>query len=347
MSKIDFQVYHNFKTETQEALTRKIFYNIFVKRLKGKKPVVVFISGDSGEGKSYAGLTFQEIMLEIQGIDYKPEYIDLMNCYTPLQYPEKLRQLLWPQKYLENKEIAKAAKKINVLAVHEARTLIKSKKWQDFTNQAVGDVNAMSRSIKRMMFIIISQFIRDINTDVRYTLNFYCSIRRPIGKRARLYIDVMWKDDRDLEKPKLRKRKLTGIVVDENGRYRKFTPQYFELSKPRKETIERFEKEDFEAKGKIIHATMEKMIKEMKMEANVGNKRVDAMVDWYSKNVDQISLIGKRNKRGWSFKKEVKDMHDLTKEEFSEFKAKMESKLATYQNHSDSGNIDPPNLKEK
>lgn len=322
----DFQVRYDPSKDTQEELTRRILYSIFIKQLKAKKPRVVFISGDSGEGKSWVSLRLQELLLEIQGL----KLIDLVkdiNVHTPLEYPEKLRTLLFPEKYTKDKERLKILKKANILCVHEARTLIKSKRWQEFTNQAVGDVNAMSRSIKRICFIIISQFIRDITTDVRYTLNFYGKVSRPLGRKARLYLYVMWKDDRDLEKPKLRKRRLMGYLVSPTGKYRKFRPEFFEMSKPDKAITDIFEKSDFESKGMLIHKIMERMIREMRVDANIGSEKVDAMVEWYSKYQDELHRIGKRRKTGWKFKKEIKDMHDLTDIEFTEFESKMNTKL--------------------
>lgn len=324
----DFVIPYDVSKDTQQEVTKKIINSLYVKKLHGKKPVVTFISGDSGEGKSWAALKLMETILELQGVDMA-KVNKVVNVHTPLQYPEKLRLLLEPQKFVKDPEELKLLKKTNVLCVHEARNLIKSKKWQEFTSQAVADVNAMSRAIKRIAFIIISQFIRDITSDVRYTLNYYCKCSRPINKRTKLYFNIMWKDDRDPHNPKLRYRKLCGYFVKPNNMYKKVFIDYFELDKPKKEITDEFDEDDFQAKGKIIHALMEKMISKLQTEFNYGTKKIDAMVKWYTENPDMLQKIGKTTARGkWKFKPSVAEMHDLTPTEFKDFVDMMNNNLS-------------------
>lgn len=323
----DFQIKYDPWKDTKEDITKRIIYYLILRRINGRKPVVMFISGDSGEGKSWGVLRLQEILLECLGLD-PIEMLNAVNVYTPIEYPKKLRALLFPKEATKDNDMRKKLKAANILAVHEARTLIKSKKWQAFTNQAVSDVNAMSRSIKRICFMIVSQFIRDITTDVRYTLTYYCRMNRPINRAARMYWEVMWKDDRDLEKPKLRKRKLVGVLVSPGGNYKKFYPKYIEMNKPSKEMRDMFEANEFESKGKIIHSIMEKMVKEIELEHGLGEQKIEAMVDWYTKDLDNLYLIGKTNTKGnWKIKKEVANMHDLTPSELREFESKLNTKL--------------------
>jgi len=323
----DFVVKYDPKIDTNETIRDKILYNLIVRRLKYKKPAVIFISADSGEGKSYSALTLQELIASLSGWDiYK--CINDINVYTPLQYPEKLNRLLFPKENETDKEYIKELKKANVITVHEARTLIKSKKWQNFVNQAVSDVNAMSRSIKRMCFIIISQFIRDISVDIRYTLNYYCKIYRPLGQRANMKMHKMWKDDRDLEKPKLRKAKVKGVLLYPNGRRKDYIPSHFEMPMPDKKLIKIFEDQDYESKSVILHKIMEKMVLEMKTEITEESDKVNAMVDWYSKDTRRLDQIGRATRSGnWKIEKEVKQLHDLTATEFKEFKQKVSRRL--------------------
>lgn len=313
----DFKVKYDPETDQPEDLTKRVLYSLIIRRIKARKPVVMFLSGDSGEGKSFSALRLQELLLEMQGGLSLNDYLNHINVYTPLQYPKKIDALLFD----------KDLKKINILCVHEARELIKAKKWHTFLSQAISDVNAMSRSVKRLCFIIISQFIRDITTDVRYTLNYYVKVSRPIGKRARLYISIMWKDDRDLEKPKLRRRRLRGYIIDNKGRQRIYEPEYLELSKPDKDVITEFEKQDFEAKAKIIRHKVDKLIQEMSVELEVENRKVDAMLTWYIDNKEHLNTIAKRYKGKWKLKPEVKIMHDLTDIEAKEFQDKLNQKL--------------------
>jgi len=323
----DFVIKYNPNVDTQQDIARRIIYCSFVKPLLFKKPVVVFVGGDSGEGKSWAIIKLQEEIFTLLGLD-PYMLIEHVNVHTPLQYPKKLKNLLYPREYTNDPDLCLQLEKACILGVHEARTLVKAKKWRDFVSQAVSDVNAMSRSIKRICFLIVSQFIRDITTDVRYTLNYYCKVFRPLGKPARLYIQRIWKDDRDLEHPVLKKRKVRGYIVYPNGRYKFFSPDYIELSKPDRGLTEIFDRNDFESKGKIIHNMLEKMIKEMHIEAGIGSGKIAAMVEWYSQNPEDLHRIGKVTAKGkWNLKPDVRKIHDLTTVEFKEFKEKLNENL--------------------
>lgn len=312
MAFCDFVVRYDPETDSMEEVTKRILYSIYIKRLKAHKPAITFIGGDSGEGKSWTVLRFEQLLLEIQGIDIL-SYVNAINIYTPLQYPEKMDKLLF------DKEL----KKVNIIGMHEAREVVKAKMWQNFLPQAVADVNAMSRTVKRMALFIISQFIRDITNDIRYTLNYYAIVRRPKGKPARLYFNVLWKDDRDLEKPKLRKRKLSGYLVYPNGDYKRYVPSYFEMSKPPAEIIKAFEKADTEAKVGIIKNKLQKMIDELKTDIGEQSNKVTEMLKFYQSNPDSRNLIGRIYRSRWRLKKEAREMHNLSREEALTFEREM------------------------
>jgi ABC-type dipeptide/oligopeptide/nickel transport system ATPase component len=318
MAFCDFVIKYDPSKDKPEDLSRKIIYSIIVKRLKGKKPAVVFLSGDSGEGKSVTGLELMKLILESQGVELK-DHLNDVNIYTPLEYPTKLDNLLYK----------KELKNVNVMCIHEAREIVKAKLWHSFINQAIADVNAMSRSVKRLCTIIVSQFIRDISTDIRYTLTYYCKVSRPIGKKARLYIYVMWKDDRDLEKPKLRKRKLSGYLVMPNGKYRRFVPKYIEITPPDKAITDAFDAADTEAKSSIIKRKLKKLMAEMKLEAGEENNKVSNMVDFYlgKDNYESLHMIGKRVRGKWRLKSDFKDMQELSKDEVYRFENAVNLKL--------------------
>jgi len=313
MPACDFCIKFNPDTDTEEDIVNRIMYVLFIKRLKGRKPAVGFIGGDSGEGKSWATLRIMEILLKIQGLSLN-KYIHDVNVFTPLEYPQKMRRILFDTDL----------KKVNVLAMHEAREVVKAKQWQSFLTQAVGDVNAMSRSIKRLAIIIVSQFIRDITTDIRYTLNYYMKVSRPIGQKARLYIYIMWKDDRDIDKPALRKRKLQGYLVYPNSKYVRYVPQYIELSKPSKEVRDAFDKADTEAKAGIIKNKLNKLLEEIQEDLGQESNKVVSMVEHYSKGgLDRLAEIGRVYRGRWRLHKGIREMHGLSDSEASVFEQKM------------------------
>ncbi len=316
MAFCDFVVKYDPEKDKPLDITKRILYSVVIKRLKAHKPVVMFVGGDSGEGKSITCLRLQQLLLEIQGLDIR-DHMDDINVYIPIEYPEKLRRLLFD----------KSLKKVNIICTHEAREIVKAKLWYDFLNRSIADINAMSRSVKRLCNMVVSQFIRDISPDIRYTLTYYCVVRRPKNKPARLYINVLWKDDRDLEKPKLRRRKLSGYLVYPNGRYRRYIPQYFEMTKPPKDLVAIFEKRDYEAKAGIIKGKIDKLIQEMKADMGVKNNKIELMVDWYVKHQDNLNVIGRKIRDKWIVKPEVKKMHDLTVDEAKEFQSELNKRI--------------------
>lgn len=317
MTACDFVVRYDPEKDKPEDITDRIFYSIFIKRLKANKPCILFICGDSGEGKSWGGLRFQEILLKLQGIDSLTPYLEAINVYTPLQYPQKIERLLFD----------KDLKKINIIDIHEAREALKSAKWREFTTQAIGDINAMSRTIKRLIVMMTAQFIRDITPEMRYTISHYIKITRPKGRKARANIQIFWKDDRDPDKPKLRKRKLAGYLVDKEGRYRRFIPKYFELNRPSPEVVELFEKQDKEAKAYIIKNKISKLIAELKNEIGEQSDKISTILNFYVNNPENISLIGKRYKGQFRVNPDFRKMHDLNQDEAERFQDLLVSKI--------------------
>jgi hypothetical protein len=316
MAFCDFVIKYDKDKDTPEDITRRIIYSVFIKRLKANKPVVIFFGGGSGEGKSLTVVKLQQLLLQLQGLDIR-EYLNDINVYLPIEYPQKMRALL----------NEKRLKKVNILAVHEARNLVKAKLWHSFVTQTIGDINAMSRSLKRLCIIITSQFIRDITSDIRYTLNYYITVRRPKSKRARMYVNVMWADDTDLDKPKLRKRRLSGYLVTPEGKYIRHVPEYFEVKMVDKDIVDEFEKGDKDAKKEIMERKIDKLLSEMRKDMDIESNKIDAMVKFYTDKPEQLADIGKRFKSGWRLHKSSRDMFELTPSEARDFEGKLNNSL--------------------
>ena len=301
----DFVIRYDPEKDTGATILKKIVNSTIVKPIKSNKPRVVFVSGGSGSGKSETTLFFQVILAKLFGWDIK-KHIDDINIYTPAQYSEKMQKLLY------DKEL----KKVNVATIHEARMLVNAKDWQSFTSRSVAHVNAMSRSIKRIVFFIVSQYIRDISTDIRYTLNHYWRISREDGKPVKLYWDVMYSDERDLENVKLKKRKLQGYLVLPNGKYQSFKPDYFEIPRCDKELRQIMEEADREAKRGIIEEQLQELFDQMNLKQNDKTEKLSKIAEWYIKSPDRLIQLGKLNQRkNWRIHKGAIDRHSLKKEE--------------------------------
>jgi len=309
---IDFVVPHS---DDKIELSRKILANIFLNRLRAKKPTVCVLVGDSGEGKSYTGLKIAEIVCEEQGIEFLP-YLDNIVISTPLEYATKINNLLF------NKEL----KKINIVMLDEAREIIKAKLWYDFITQAIADINAMSRGVKPLIVLIITQYLGDITKDVRRTMTYYGVCNRPLFKSTQFRLYRVWKDDTDIENPKLRKRRLCGYVVKGTFRY-KIKPT-FTVHLPDKEIVKRYEELQFNAKAKIIRRKLELMLSKLQAEMKGLFDKVEAMVNWYVEHPESLNLILERKRGKVRIKKEVQKMHDLSTTELKEFEKLLLEKLA-------------------
>lgn len=310
---IDFQVEWN---EDPAMLGQEIIKHLTVNRLRAKKPTVLFLSGDSGEGKSYTALKIADIINQHYGVD-TAEVLDDFVVYTPLEYTKKLDYLLFQQR----------SKKIRVMIIDEARELIKAHLWYSFINQAIADANAMSRRIKPLVIIVVSQFIKDIDPSVRRTLTFYGKCTRPLTGSTIFTLYRIWKDDMDIERPKMRIRKVRGYII-KNGRYFQFTPDRFRVRLPRKEIIERYEKMNYESKAKIIRQKLEMLMKNLEKELGHQFDKVDQLVTYYVEHPELMNLILERKRNKIKVRKEFKQMHDLTATEVKEFEKRLLEKLA-------------------
>lgn len=312
---IDFKINYN---SDPKIMGREILQHITVNRLEAKKPCTIFISGDSGEGKSSLGLKILSAVNDYYNIDTFETLHDSI-VYLPTQYMTKFDNIVhWK---MNNRLDLKDA---HVLIVDEAREVMAAKDWHTFVNRAIASCTVLSRRIKRMVFIIISQFITDIDSDMRHTLSFYAECMRPLSGRTRVTIERVWKNTFDLERPRLCKRPLVGWIAND-GSMSKFYP-HFESIMPEKKIFEKYDNESFKAKSKILKMRLEETIRRMEKHINIYDK-VENLVDFYIKNPGQLTTIVDPHYKIFRLRKQFKDMHDLTRTEQSEFQKRLEEKL--------------------
>ena len=318
MNFIDFimdldKPFAEFSDKEKSDFSKTVLQRIALNRIKNNKPTVILLVADSGEGKSYTALSWIDAILEAQGVDFAKHVNDVI-VYTPLEYVKKIDRLLH----------AKELKKVNVVLLDEARQLVKANTWYSFVNQAIADVNAMSRGVKPMVFFIVTQFIKDVDPATRRTLTFYGKCSRP-RRKVKLWLYKIWKDDRDIERPALKKRRIYGVV--RRGRRKRVIKPNFSFSLPRPEIVEIYEKMQKEAKGKLIRRKLEILLKKLEKDFEGLFDKVDAMVDWYVAKPEMLQTITVRSRGKIRLNKDVQAMHDLTKEEVKEFEKRLMEKL--------------------
>lgn len=312
---IDFIIDYN---EDPKIMGTQILQHITVNRLKANKPCIIFIGGDSGEGKSSFGLK----IVDAVNVEYGIDTYDTLNdsvVYLPVQYLNKLDNCLhWKQHGRPD------LKDLHVLMIDEAREVVRARDWYTFINRAIADCNAMSRRIKPLVLIVISQFIKDIDSAIRYTLSFYAECQRPLTGRTRVNLERVWKNTYDLERPRLCKRPLVGYVKEGNT-MSKFYPR-FQANMPDRKIWNKYDDENFNAKSKILRKRIEETINKMQKQVNIFDK-VASLVDFYIKNPDQLTTIIDPRYKKFRLRKQFKEMHEITRIEQVEFEKRLQEKL--------------------
>lgn len=306
--------------EDPKKMGMQILQNITINRLEAHKPCIIFLSGDSGEGKSYAGLKILDAVNQYYSIDTL-ETLDDSVIYIPTQYLTKLDScLFWKDRNRPD------LKNLRVLMIDEAREVVKARLWQSFLNQAIADCNAMSRSVKEVVFIVISQFIKDIDSAVRATLTFYAECQRPLSGPTQLKLERVWKNTYDLERPRLCKRPIVGYI-DYGDRRSLFRPQ-FEVHKPPKEIYKKYDQNTFEAKSKILRKKIEVTLKRLQKEIGHEFDKVQELVKHYIEHPEQLNVIRDPKYKKFRLRKTFRDMHDITNIEVVEFEKILLEKMA-------------------
>lgn len=310
------QNFNDFEVEWQgntEDTTKLILKRLLVGRIKGNKPCVVVVTGASGEGKSYSIIAIIKILLELSGLDIK-DYLDDIIIFTPLEYVHKTDRLLHDPKL----------KKVYMLQIDEARNVVGSDKWFSFINKTIGHINAMSRGVKRLMFFIVTQSIKDIDASTRRSVNFHFKCVRNIGHKAKIIPYVFWEDDRDIDNIKLRKRKVWGTIIKGDERYRVWLK--INVTKPDDEITDRYELLQKNAKTKIIQQGLQNLVDKIERDVNKTNySRVDELVDYFTNPKNMVELTNNaRVIRGrWRSAKDFGRRYNLSREQVKEFESRI------------------------
>lgn len=321
MQNIDYNVTYDPNKENELDLFSKIIYSLILRRILFKKPSICHVSGKSGEGKSLSVLFIMYILLKMQNLDIK-KYMDITNIFTQMEYPQKLKQLLHNKEY----------KKINVVCVHEGREAMEAKEWFTLFNRNIAHVNALCRALKRMAIFIVSQSIRDITKEIRYTLDYQIKIYRRMHKgvqgHARLIWYVLYMDDRDIENPKLRKRRVQGWLNLPNGRRILHKPQYFSIPLIEKEIKDFFEETDKAKKMDILNRRLEDMEKDLKDQLKTTKDKIQSLVNFYMQNENSRMEVFRTTPKGkYKVIKDFAKLHDLKPSEVKIFEEKFKERL--------------------
>lgn len=311
----DFSV--PYKEDLAEQ-TEDILYDCFIeRRLNQDKPCVIAIDGGSGEGKSETGLKIADVILKRQGIDLL-EMMDYIEVFTPFEYATKLNNILFSKD--------PKLKKLNVFIIDEARIALDSDKWRDFVQQAIDDVQALSRGVKPMVFIFITNTLKSIQSSSRYTINYEIEVSRSPNNKADARIFRFGFDNRDPDKIKFIKSTMMGLIEKDGVRYKVY-PSKISMRRARPEVVEKYKELANKAKTNILQKKMELMQKRLEKETGYGISRIEAMVLYYSEHRDELQKVLMKGRKRLTLQTDFVKAHDLTNTQVKEFLVRMEKKV--------------------
>jgi hypothetical protein len=300
---------------TQEELGSTLIEHLTVNRIKAKKPCFLYLTGESGEGKSYTGLAIEKIIVEAYDLDYA-DVMDPAIVYTPLEYSLKLRNLLY----------AKELKKLHVIMIDEARDLLSSKTWYDFINRTINDINNQHRGVKPLVVIVISQDLGDIDYATRKTIQYRGKCFRPIGKNAVLRLKRFWKDESDVSNVKLRERSLRGFL-SHNGVSQKVYIGDIRVKLPPKNIRDLYDVHSFSKKSDVLRRKIEQIEKRIQKEMYGNYDKVGMLVDYYTQNQLLTKFVTVRKGKNFHIRDDFKHIHDLTGSELKDFEERYLERL--------------------
>jgi hypothetical protein len=318
MAYINFRLKTDYEItkDTREKLGQEIISTIYNQRIDARKPCITFMGGASGEGKSLGILRLNEIVYANE-IESDPElFLQNQVIYTPFEYAPKFKWILY------NKE----AKHRKVMVFMESRELVKAKLWYTIINQAIADVNAMSRSVKPLAFTMVSQDISDIDKELRRTINFYGKCIRPIERHTRISFYQIYSTG-NIENSKILQKKLHGLVWTPTQRYHIEVGKFI-MNLPSKELRKRFEEIDYEKKSGIIMKKLDMLIKVLqKQEPRLS--KLEGLIEVVIKDPSMLNWIVTRNRRTGEFKvkSQFAELYDITKQELQDFERQLIKKL--------------------
>lgn len=316
----------------QHFISKSILKAITLNRLNADKPSVILITGESGEGKSKSAIRVAKDILEMQDIDIR-EYMNDVIVYNPFEFMTKVDAILTDERL----------KHINVFILDEARGIVGANSWNSFINQAIATVNAVSRGVKPMVIIIVSQDVGDIDRSTRKTIRYEFMCSRPLmnAVRIRPVIYYKYRSRGSVEKMELRYR---DMVVDIRTPLTNqiLSPPIFVVKQLEDDIWQIYKAQEKERKIKLIKNKTAQIVNKLKKEWDGEDSKVDKVYEILLANPDKLYELtmlkyGKRRVNAeaiefadWS-KYEIKDLEkrlgNLGKNQLINSGGKLDGKL--------------------
>lgn len=286
--------------KTQEAI---LFNLLFLSRVRKNKSCILVLTGPPGEGKSLTLLSIQDVLYK-KRYHGNPKYnfenfvLDAVMM-TPLDYAEKLPLIL----------SEKSLRKVFTVHIDEARQVVGSGNWQSFLNQAVGHVNATSRAVKPLLIGIVTQDLMDIDKNTRRSINYQFKCVRSGNVEVVPY--KFYQDDRNPEKPMLKKRRVVGTIV-KDGETQKVKP-VFVFKKARDELVKPYDKIMVTEKTNFINKLMSTVLDKIKQDLQKNDySRVYELADYFCEHQDVLKTMAGFKRKKWRLNPDTAQKFNLT-----------------------------------
>jgi len=322
---------HDFMVEWQgdvQATTAKIFYNLFVKKIKADMPCVICITGKSGRGKSSVALHLADILFKQEGLDFA-DYVNRAVVGSIKDFGPKTKAIL----------SAKELKDCFVLIIDEARVTVSSNEWSSLVNRAVVMVNALSRAVKPLMIIIVSQSLKDVDRATRDTIDYYIKVTRNYGQPAKIKIYEFYVDDKDIDKPHTKKKLVRGLITT-NGQKDTIELTRIEFPRVRDEVWEPYKKSMVESKNELLEQEFDKLAKALTdKEAGGDAQRVNNLVDFLWSNKYILNNFAKFSRKQWYLKPEFIKSFQVSDVEKKNIEKELRAKVSSEVDELDYSNL--------
>ena len=303
---------HDFQVKWQgdvQSTTNKIIEHLFVNPLKAGMPITIALVGKSRVGKSVFALAVQDAMYKVYGDDFL-DILEHVVLIKPVHYATKVKAILKGETPIH--------KRCRTLQMDEAKFLINSDEWQSLRSKTIRTVAATSATIKPIAFFIVAQMLGDIDSKTRRTIDYLFVITRTPGKKPKVVPYTFYEKIDDLDRVKIKPRRLTGLIEYPNGKFVQYTPT-FRPSLPRQEILDKYHSFEEKDKTEEIFNLLDDIEKESNKLSGQDKIKLKEFAEYLVENPDKLEDIGAVNKSGaWKFSKDALGRYNYSSKEFKE-----------------------------
>lgn len=310
---------HDFQVRWQgnvEETTKEIFRHMLVKPLRSGMPLTIALVGKSRVGKSVFALLLQDIIYKDYGDDFL-EILEHVVLIKPNHYATKVKAILKQEEPIH--------KKCRTLQMDEAKFLINSDEWQSLRSKTIRTVAATSATIKPLVFFIVAQMLGDIDSKTRRTIDYLFTIKRSPGQKPKVVPYVFYEKIDDLDRVKIKPRRVIGMIEYPNGKFVQYTPT-FRPQLPRQELLDKYHSFEEKDKREEIFALLDDIEKEADRLSGKDKIKLKEFADYLVLNPQKLEEVGMINKRTgkWKFSKDALGRYNYSPKEFKEIETFVE-----------------------